>query len=153
MQRNPLLVVICCAALLLDVEVSWADSNEEAVKKSVHQQIRGNTDVDGDGLAIMPVTLKRDGKTLVVSGEILHTWTHYEPTPIRYEVTINQDGTASGTVVVNRVKNPDGEALKNDQKGHLSGKIGSLKCDILTEHRAMRGAVKLIGMVLEEAKM
>lgn len=144
------MIFACLTVSFLHLEVCWADTNEEAVKKAVHQNVRGETDVDDDGLNVMPVTVKKEGRTTIVSGEIRHTWRHYDPTPITYELSINEDGTASGSISVKRVKNPDGDKIRSDRNGKLSGKVGSLKCDVLTEYRAMRGAIKLIGMVVQE---
>ena len=129
------------------------DTPEQAVTKAVLGHQKGETDINGDGLNVMPPTVTKagDNKTHVV-GEIRHTWRGKEPTPIRYDATIDANGNIVGTVKVIKADNPDGGVIGETKSGKLAGTAGNVDCDILMNFRAMRGAVHLIGLVLQEVR-
>ena len=121
--------------------------------EAVHTGLNGKegvTDIDGDGLHVMPVKVNHQGTKMTISGQIRHTWRNYDSTPIDFEINVD-GGVVVGTITVTKKDNPDGEAIGTTRHGRLLGDVKSVKCDILMEHRVMRGAVKLIGLIVQEA--
>ncbi len=149
-------LAVVLAVFSFSTAVCWADGSDDAVKKAVgtpgHPKERSHADIGDDGYDIIPVAKETKDKSIHVSGEILHMWTHHDPTHIKYDITIGQDGTITGTLTIPKPNNPDNHVIKGDMNGKVTGSVDDVKRDILNGQSKMDHAMILVQKILKLVK-